>query len=50
MRVNKKSEKAGVRLKIKKKKKAKTTKITAYGKGRSSDRFYFLRLQNHGGP
>ena len=42
MRVKEKSEKAGVKLNIKKKK--TTTKITAYGKGRSSDRVPLLGL------
>ena len=49
MRVKEESEKAGLKLNIKKTKIKASGSITSWqiGKSESSDRFYFLELPNH---
>ena len=53
MRVKEESEKAGLKLNIQKTKIMASGSITSWqiegGKSEDSDRFYFLRLQNHRG-
>ena len=47
MRVKQESEKAGLKLNLQKTKIMASSPITRWGKSGSSDRFYFLGLQNH---
>ena len=50
MRMKKESEKAGLKFNIQETKIMASSPITSWnrrGKGGSSDRFYFLKLQNH---
>ena len=52
MKVKEESEKVGLKLNIQKTKIMASSPITSWqveGKSGSSDRFYFLGLQNHGG-
>ena len=52
LRVKEESEKADLKLSIQKTKIMASSPITSWqveGKSGSSDRFYFLGLQNHGG-
>ena len=53
MKVKEESEKAGLKLDIQKTKIMASGSITSWliegGKSEDSDRFYFLRLQNHRG-
>jgi len=47
IKVKEESEKAGLKLNIQKMKMMATSPITSWGNNGNSNRFYFLRLQNH---